>query len=94
MLNGDNIDITRFAFLQTNPADGGRYINSDSHFMVDPESTVRGLARLIARTEGKDWPVIAQEPLRLKPVPGLSGQFRNASAVATSSEKSALSTTA
>lgn len=48
MLNGDDIDITRFAFLQTNPADGGRYINSDSHFMVDPESTVRGLARLLS----------------------------------------------
>lgn len=37
VLNGDEIDITRFAFLQTNPADGGRYINSGSHFMVDPE---------------------------------------------------------
>ena len=37
VLNGDDIDITRFAFVKTNPADGGRYVNTGSHFMVDPE---------------------------------------------------------
>jgi 4-hydroxy-3-polyprenylbenzoate decarboxylase len=37
VLNGDEIDITKFAFVKTNPADGGRYVNSGSHFMVDPE---------------------------------------------------------
>jgi len=37
VLRGDEIDITKFAFLKTNPADGGRYVNSGSHFMVDPE---------------------------------------------------------
>lgn len=37
VLKGDEIDITRFPFLKTNPADGGRYINTGSHFMTDPE---------------------------------------------------------
>ena len=37
VLNGDEIDITKFAFVKTNPADGGRYVNTGSHFMVDPE---------------------------------------------------------
>lgn len=36
VLRGDDIDVTQFAFIQTNPADGGRYVNSASHFMVDP----------------------------------------------------------
>ena len=36
VLNGDEIDITKFAFVKTNPADGGRYVNTGSHFMVDP----------------------------------------------------------
>jgi len=37
VLNGDEIDITRYAFVKTNPADAGRYVNTGSHFMVDPE---------------------------------------------------------
>jgi 4-hydroxy-3-polyprenylbenzoate decarboxylase len=37
VLNGDEIDITKYAFVKTNPADAGRYVNSGSHFMVDPE---------------------------------------------------------
>jgi len=37
VLNGDEIDITKYAFVKTNPADGGRYVNTGSHFMVDPE---------------------------------------------------------
>jgi 4-hydroxy-3-polyprenylbenzoate decarboxylase len=37
VLKGDDIDVTKFAFIQTNPADGGRYVNSASHFMTDPE---------------------------------------------------------
>ena len=37
VLRGDEIDITKYAFVKTNPADGGRYINTGSHFMVDPE---------------------------------------------------------
>jgi UbiD family decarboxylase len=36
VLLGDDIDLTRFAFIQTNPADGGRYINSGSVFTEDP----------------------------------------------------------
>jgi len=36
-LTGDEIDITKFAFIKTNPADGGRYINSGSIFTEDPE---------------------------------------------------------
>ncbi len=37
VVRGDDIDITRFAFVKTNPADAGRYVNTGSHFMVDPE---------------------------------------------------------
>ncbi|MCP4001869.1 MAG: UbiD family decarboxylase [Gammaproteobacteria bacterium] len=36
-LEGDDIDLTKFAFLQTNPADDGRYINTASIFTSDPE---------------------------------------------------------
>jgi 4-hydroxy-3-polyprenylbenzoate decarboxylase len=36
-LTGDAIDIERFAFLKSNPADAGRYINMGSVFMQDPE---------------------------------------------------------
>ena len=34
---GDDIDITKFAFLQGNPGDAGRYINTGSVFTADPE---------------------------------------------------------
>jgi 4-hydroxy-3-polyprenylbenzoate decarboxylase len=37
ILTGDEIDLMKFAFVKTNPADGGRYVNTGSHFMVDPE---------------------------------------------------------
>ncbi len=37
VITGDDIDITRFAFLKTNPADVGRYVNTGSVFMDDPE---------------------------------------------------------
>lgn len=37
VLTGDAIDVTAFPFLKTNPADGGRYVNSGSVFMDDPE---------------------------------------------------------
>ena len=37
VLRGDDIDITKFAFVKTNPSDGGRYVNTCSHFMWDPE---------------------------------------------------------
>ncbi len=37
VLNGDEIDINKYAFVKTNPADAGRYVNTGSHFMVDPE---------------------------------------------------------
>ncbi len=36
-LTGDEIDITKFAFVQTNPSDGGRYVNSGSVFTSDPD---------------------------------------------------------
>jgi len=38
ILRGDEIDLTKFAFIQTNPADGGRYVNSGSLFTEDPET--------------------------------------------------------
>lgn len=37
VLRGDDIDLTRFAFVQTNPADGGRYVNSAAVFTEDPD---------------------------------------------------------
>lgn len=36
VLRGDEIDLTRFAFIQTNPTDAGRYVNTGSVFMDDP----------------------------------------------------------
>ena len=37
VLTGDAIDVTAFPFFKTNPADGGRYVNSGSVFMNDKE---------------------------------------------------------
>jgi len=36
VLTGDDIDLTRYAFIQSNPADSGRYINTGSTFTDDP----------------------------------------------------------
>lgn len=36
VLRGDDIDLTKFAFVQTNPADAGRYVNATSVFTHDP----------------------------------------------------------
>jgi len=38
ILRGDEIDLTRFAFIQTNPGDGGRYVNSGSVVTEDPDT--------------------------------------------------------
>ena len=38
VLQGADIDLTRFAFMQVNPGDGGRYINTASVFTADPRS--------------------------------------------------------
>ena len=37
VVTGDDIDIMKFAFLQTNPADAGRYVNTGSVFTNDKE---------------------------------------------------------
>ena len=37
VLTGDEIDIESFPFLQNNPGDSGRYINTTSVFTTDPE---------------------------------------------------------
>lgn len=37
VLRGDEIDLTAFPFLKTNPADAGRYINAGSLILEDPE---------------------------------------------------------
>ena len=37
VVTGDDIDITQYAFVKTNPADAGRYVNTGSHFMLDSE---------------------------------------------------------
>jgi len=36
-LTGDDIDLYRFPFIKTNPADAGRYLNTGSIFSDDPE---------------------------------------------------------
>jgi 4-hydroxy-3-polyprenylbenzoate decarboxylase len=36
VLRGDEIDLTKFAFIQTNPSDAGRYVNATSVFTHDP----------------------------------------------------------
>lgn len=40
VLTGDQIDLTTFPFMQVNPGDGGRYINTASVFTVDPKAGV------------------------------------------------------
>ena len=37
ILRGDDIDLTKFAFIQSNPGDASRYINTGSVFTKDPE---------------------------------------------------------
>jgi 4-hydroxy-3-polyprenylbenzoate decarboxylase len=37
ILSGDEIDVRRFPFLQNNPGDSGRFINTTSVFTSDPE---------------------------------------------------------
>jgi 4-hydroxy-3-polyprenylbenzoate decarboxylase len=37
VLTGDAVDLTTFAFIQSNPADAGRYVNTGSVFTSDPE---------------------------------------------------------
>jgi 4-hydroxy-3-polyprenylbenzoate decarboxylase len=36
-VTGDDIDLNKFAFVKTNPADAGRYVNTGSVFTSDPE---------------------------------------------------------
>lgn len=37
VLKGDDVDITKFAFINTNPGDAGRYVNTGSVFTYDQE---------------------------------------------------------
>ncbi len=37
ILSGDDIDLTKYAFIQSNPADAGRYVNTGSVFTRDPQ---------------------------------------------------------
>jgi 4-hydroxy-3-polyprenylbenzoate decarboxylase len=37
VLTGEDVDLTKFAFIQSNPADAGRYVNTGSVFTADPE---------------------------------------------------------
>jgi 4-hydroxy-3-polyprenylbenzoate decarboxylase len=40
VLTGDDIDLTRYAFIKCNPSDAGRYINTGSVFTKDPKRGV------------------------------------------------------
>jgi 4-hydroxy-3-polyprenylbenzoate decarboxylase len=37
VLRGEEVDLTKYAFIQSNPGDVGRYINTGSVFTADPE---------------------------------------------------------
>ena len=37
VLTGDDVDLTRYPFIKTNPYDAGRYVNTGSVFMWDPD---------------------------------------------------------
>ncbi|MGK0499466.1 MAG: 4-hydroxy-3-polyprenylbenzoate decarboxylase [Oceanicoccus sp.] len=37
IIKGDDVDLNKFAFIKSNPADGGRYIDTGSTFTEDPE---------------------------------------------------------
>ena len=37
VLTGDDIDLTKYAFIKSNPADSGRYVNTGSTFTEGPE---------------------------------------------------------
>lgn len=37
VLTGDQVDLTKFPFIQSNPADAGRYVNTGSVFTADPQ---------------------------------------------------------
>lgn len=37
VMTGDDVDLTSFAFITSNPADAGRYVNTGSIFTIDPE---------------------------------------------------------
>jgi 4-hydroxy-3-polyprenylbenzoate decarboxylase len=64
-LEGDAIDLTKFAFIQTNPNDDGRYINTASVFTTDPEmGTNYGTYRCALRGPRK---------LGFNPEPGQTG---------------------
>jgi 4-hydroxy-3-polyprenylbenzoate decarboxylase len=40
VLTGDDVDLTRYAFIKCNPSDAGRYINTGSVFTKDPKRGV------------------------------------------------------
>jgi 4-hydroxy-3-polyprenylbenzoate decarboxylase len=57
ILRGDDIDLTTFPFMQVNPGDGGRYINTASVFTVDPKAGVNlgTYASGATRWRGSHW---------------------------------------
>ena len=50
---GKKVDILKFPWLQTNPADAGRYINAATIFIEDPELG-RNVATYRCQVKGKD----------------------------------------
>ncbi|NJO13113.1 MAG: UbiD family decarboxylase, partial [Gammaproteobacteria bacterium] len=52
VLKGDDIDLTKFAFIQTNPADAGRYVNTGSVFTTDVELG-KNFGTYAARSRGR-----------------------------------------
>ncbi len=61
VLTGDDIDITKFQFIQGNPADGGRYINTATVITSDPTLGFN-LAIYRCQLKGKDRLMINSEP--------------------------------
>ncbi|ARN72926.1 UbiD family decarboxylase [Oceanicoccus sagamiensis] len=61
VLTGDEIDITKFQFIQGNPADAGRYINTATVITSDPELGYN-LAIYRCQIKGKDRLMVNSEP--------------------------------
>jgi len=64
---GDEVDLTKFAWLKSNPADAGRYINTGSLFIEDPNMKNVGTYRCQLKSKNKIGvnPEIGQDAWRI-----------------------------
>ena len=61
ILKGDEIDILSFPFIQTNPADNGRFINTGNLITIDPDGGRNvGTYRMQIKGPGKSASVLKE----------------------------------